>query len=322
MLATLLEKSQAWAQTASGFDFWFLIAILLTAGGGSAIYALTSIRDKRIIADTPTSKIRSAAQGYVELSGQGQPMEGGQSLVSPLTRTPCIWYQSFVERASGSGSRYGNRYWSTVSDDTSSEPFLINDGTGECVVDPESADVTAEEYIWHGSSARPSRRPNKGRFGKLMDRFGILSLGGYRYTERLIRKNATVYAIGLFKTVGGAGAELDAKADVRDLIREWKENSAALLERFDKNKDGEIDLKEWQQIREEAYKEVLKKHRHEKTLPPVHTIGKTGNKRRPFLLSSLDQAALMRELHFYSISCYLSFALCGAVSVLLLSWRY
>ena len=319
----MLDRLQDWAQASPASDFWFIIILLLLTGGGSIVYALTAVRNKRIVADTPTSKVRSAAQGYVELSGQGQAPEDGERLVSPLTRTPCLWYETLVERARSGGSGAGGRCWSTVSQETSSEFFLIKDGTGECIIDPEAAQVsTDDEYVWYGSRARPTRRPNKDGFGRIMDRIGAsMALGGYRYSEKIIRGNQTVYAIGLFKTIGGAGAELDAKADVRDLVREWKANSAALLERFDQNKDGEIDLKEWQQIREEAYKEVMKKHRHEKTLPPVHMMSKTKDKRRPFLLSSLNQAALVRKLHYYSISCHLSFALCGTASTLLVIWR-
>src|SRR5579871_4099491 len=53
----------------------------------------------RVIADTPTAKIRSAAQGYVELLGQGHRLNGEPSF-APLSKLPCIWYRYAIERRS------------------------------------------------------------------------------------------------------------------------------------------------------------------------------------------------------------------------------
>ena len=305
-----MGKLHIWAQTAPTDDFWFSLVTLAAVSVWCFYYAFFFLRKKRLITDTPTSKVRSAAQGYVELAGRGHLLDG-QPILSPLTRVPCIWYEITVEELRPG---IGGNHWKTIREETSPEPFLLKDETGECVMDPEGALVTAaEEVCWHGRHAMPSTRPQK---TDALDNW-LYAGEQFRYTERLIREHETVHAIGLFKTVGGEGAELDAKADVRDLIREWKENSAALLERFDKNKDGEIDLKEWQQVREEAYKEVMKRHRHEKTLPPVHTMGETHDRRRPYLLSSLEQPALVRKLHFYSIACFLGFASCGTLATLI-----
>ena len=310
---SILAKTKLWAATATNADFWFGLVVLAAASAVCFYYAFFFLRKKRVITGTPTAKVRSAAQGYVELSGRGELLDD-QPIFSPLTRAPCVWYEIRVEEMVPC---IGGKGWKTITRETSPEPFLLKDGTGECVIDPEGARVTVTEHLaWRGHSERPSRRPDKvgmlGRFLTLLDHGGP-----YRYTEKLIRKNDTVYAIGLFKTVGGAGAELDAKVDIRNLIREWKEDSATLMARFDANKDGELCLEEWQRVREEAYKEVMKRHRHEKTLPPVHTLGKTRDRRRPYLLSSLDQAALVRRLHRCSVSCFLVFASCGTLAALI-----
>ncbi|MHB1054034.1 MAG: hypothetical protein ACYCZT_13365 [Thiobacillus sp.] len=50
----------------------------------------------RTVADTPTSRIASAPQGYIEIVGRGK-QPPGVSLVSPLTGLPCQWYR-FPER--------------------------------------------------------------------------------------------------------------------------------------------------------------------------------------------------------------------------------
>ena len=63
---------------------WFLISFI-------------TLHRKRIIEDTPTSKIRSAAQGYVELVGYGQLMDGQPIVAPPLTGTICTWYDYSVD---------------------------------------------------------------------------------------------------------------------------------------------------------------------------------------------------------------------------------
>ena len=55
-------------------DLWYallLLAIAVVAGGGAA---LRWVRKARTIEDMPTSRIRSAAQGYVELAGRALPL--------------------------------------------------------------------------------------------------------------------------------------------------------------------------------------------------------------------------------------------------------
>ncbi|WP_237763294.1 hypothetical protein [Thiobacillus denitrificans] len=49
-----------------------------------------NLKRYRTVADTPTSRIASAPQGYIELVGRGQPPPGA-GLVSPISGLPCLW---------------------------------------------------------------------------------------------------------------------------------------------------------------------------------------------------------------------------------------
>ena len=51
-----------------------------------------------------------------------------------------------------------------------------------------------------------------------------------------------LYALGLYKTVGGASSQFNVNNDVRDIISEWKSDSEALMAKFDKNKKEEIEF--------------------------------------------------------------------------------
>ncbi len=306
-----------WVQRAPADDFWLWAIGLVVATMVCFFFTFITLQRKRIIEDTPTSKIRSAAQGYIELVGHGQLMDG-QPIIAPLTDTICTWYDYKIEEYRQSGKRSS---WVTIRSETSSELFLIKDDTGQCIIDPEGANVTVvNKDVWYGGEANPVRGPltanSKKHFFSNLGRHRR-----YRYTEKRLHREESLYAIGLYKTVGGSGAKLDVNEDVRELVREWKADTVALMKKFDANNDGEIDLQEWQKVREEAYKNVVKNHSEQKTLPPVNIMSKTNDRRRPFILSALEQDDLTRRLHIYSALSLTLFILCGSLSTLLISIR-
>jgi len=307
---------KAWAKTAPIDDFFLLSSVLIVATIVGLYFAFKFLQSKRIIEDTPTSKIRSAAQGYLELIGHGELMQG-IPIVSPLTGTQCTWYQFKVEERRQSGK---NSEWVTIRKGISDELFLIKDETGQCIIDPEGAHVTvSRKDVWYGGSSSPMGTTKTSKKRGFLT--GMVTSNKYRYTEKLLHSGESLYAIGLYKTVGGAGANFDVNEDVRELIRDWKTDTEALMKKFDTNGDGEIDLNEWQRVRDEAYMHVMEKHNEQKTAPPIHMMNKTNDKRRPFILSAMPQDDLTRRLHIYSILSITAFIICGSLSALLISAR-
>ena len=261
---------------------------------------------KRVIEDTPTSKIRSAAQGYVELVGHADIMEG-PPIIAPLTGKHCAWYNFRIDEHRGRGI---SAQWGSVNKGRSEELFLIIDETGRCIIDPEGASITSSEKdVWYGSTAHPSRGPKATG--------GLLSSGArYRYTENRLALKETLYATGYFRSVGGAGDVFDSGTDVREILKQWKRDTKTLLARFDTNKDGEIDVEEWQAARDAALAEVLANHNERKTEVPLSMLVKPNERRRPFLLSALSQESLTKRYHIYSVSLISMFFIFGS----LLSW--
>lgn len=123
----------------------------------------------------------------------------------------------------------------------------------------------------------------------------------------------TLYAIGMFSTAGGAGAALPPEAEIRDLIRAWKADQESLLQRFDTDRDGTIDVDEWQAVRAVAATEVAERSPGSQP-PAVEVLGATKDPSRPFLLAATHQEDLVRRLHWQSIGA-LSFALIAVVSI-------
>jgi len=120
---------------------WLGIAALL--GGYSGIYlflrGFRMLQHKRLILNTPLSKIRSASMGLVEVSGMAK---GPQTIRAGITGEPCYYYRARAWQESDSGNKGG---WEQVADETVGVPFFVDDGTGEMLVYPQGARPTLEE---------------------------------------------------------------------------------------------------------------------------------------------------------------------------------
>jgi len=265
-------------------------------------FVFRKLRHYRLIADTPTARIRSAPQGYVELIGHVIAGENGM-LTAPLSGRPCVWYAYKVEKESG-GKR---KHWKTVRSGRSDNWFQINDGTGTCLVDPEGAEVSAQHrQNWRGHTEIPSIS------GSGLSPQGIAAIltsnsvsGSYRYSESLIFEHEQLYALGRFHTVGGGREQLDLKATARDLLRSWKQNPELLRERFDLNGDGSVDQQEWQLAREAAMREARAEQRELHQLPSMNVISDPQNRHQPYLLSTYDEDSLMQRYRWRSLWCLL-----------------
>ena len=112
--------------TAERLPFWAGTALLIALSLLSLYLIFHFYHRKRVISDTPTSKIRSAAQGYVELEGEGLLLKG-DSRRSPISGLSCLWYKFKVEKRVVSYDSNGHRRtrWKTIDRGVSESLFLI-----------------------------------------------------------------------------------------------------------------------------------------------------------------------------------------------------
>lgn len=252
------------------------------------------LRESRLMHDTPTSKIRSSAQGFVELKGYATSLN---PMLSPLTKMPCAWWEYKIEKSKGSGK---SQKWITIEKGTSEHAFVLYDETGECIIHPEGAEIIPhQDEIWHGDSADPLEKqaPNKSMFYQ----------PAYQFTERLLLPEFPLYALGMFRTLNPT----DNLPEVGDIIREWKSNFQRLVEKYDRNKDGELDENEWQQVIQDAEAELQKQtaSAHEELKgDPFHILSIEGMpKRRSFIISGMDEEILCQERKKSSRYCTIFF---------------
>ena len=242
-----------------------------------------NLKRYRTVADTPTSRIASAPQGYIEIVGRGK-QPPGVGLVSPLTGLPCLWYRYRVERRN-------DERWEHVESGVSPDTFGVDDGSGRILVDPEDAEIiTPRKQISHS--------------------------GGYRTTEWTLIEGETIYVIGEHVTLGGPHAMLDKNADLSTLLAEWKQDKVALLAGFDADRDGEISLDEWSHARETASAEVDRNHLDIRLSEGIHLMRKPAYG-RPFLIANREVIALVRHFRLWSWA-HLVFMLAALLGLMLI----
>src|SRR2546429_4904509 len=99
-------------------------AVGFCAGLGLFVYGFRLLQRRRLILDTPFSRIRSAAMGMVELSGLAV---GPYTMPAPVTGRPCYYYRTKVSEFKQSGK---NKEWVTVAGECLHLPFFLDDNTG------------------------------------------------------------------------------------------------------------------------------------------------------------------------------------------------
>jgi hypothetical protein len=267
---------------------WLIVAGLAAVAAYSFWYTFQAWRKNRVIEDTPTSRVRSAAQGYVELSGLGI-LPPGAKTKGPLSGIPCVWWRYRIEqRRRNNGGRL------PVSD-ASEMPFLLDDGTGQCLIDPRGAEVfPGVTDVWYGPEEWPRGPPPPDPGGLLGWISRAFPRDNYRYIEHRLPLNRDVYAIGAFHSDGGAAGAVDSETAMAELLREWKKDQPALLARFDTNHDGILSQAEWERARTAARRQVIEAKAAAMPRPTVNVLSEPGDG-RAFLLAGSDGESLARR---------------------------
>jgi len=240
--------------------------IWLAAGALAALISLlawiNAYQRGKAIADTPTSSIAAAAQGYVEL--QGTASNKAEYHVVGTSGLTSVWFRCI------SYEKDNNDNWQEFERRTSDSIFEITDASGErCLVDPDHAEIiTSNKRSWYE--------------------------GNYKYVEEQLFPGQNLYVLGEFSTLSADSGQTDLNAEVSLLLKSWKQDHAGMLQHFDTNRDGKIDFEEWEQARQAAHRQVMAQNRHFQQQPGIHIIARPKNKRL-FLISNLAPQQLRRR---------------------------
>jgi hypothetical protein len=174
--------------------------VLLIFGGVAAIVALvmlfngrTNMMKQKRMLETETVRVDRLKGGFSEVKGRARG--SGKTLTSPMSQTPCIYYQFKVEEYVRRGR---SSYWRTVVDDRQDAGCLLDDGHGQCAVR-----IRESELLLNAGPALKSGTFNDAspELEATLQRYGTSSKGwvfnkAMRYTETLVVEGQPIYVIG------------------------------------------------------------------------------------------------------------------------------
>ncbi len=252
--------------------------LLAAAIGLSLFVALFNYWRLLKITEAPTSTIASAAQGYIELHGTASTPK---PLKTPYHSIPCVWYRAsvYANRTDPETNKPDNRLLNYSESNTQ---FQLQDESGACLVNPKGAEVIfVEKHTFYKND--------------------------HRYVEEYLPADKPLYLLGYLDTLHLYNTADALNKDTGDLLVAWKKNPVKLHWRFDQNRNGQIDMDEWETARAEARREVEARHQmHANT--EMYTLAKPINGQL-FLISALSPQALRKQYRNWNLAHLAVFAL-------------
>ena len=272
-------------------SFWGgWVALDLIAAIVSLFAGLLALKCSRVFDGMPNSSISSAAQGYVRLCGTGLPLQESK-LWSPMTGARCLWYRYLLEERNSKGQ------WISIDEKESSKFFLIDDGTGRCIVNPNGAAAVTQHKRSYAKGANQ------------------------RVTEWLLRINDKIYTVGEFSSQHGVTIAASADENVPqvskreerntdiglgEILRKWKLYPDKLRRRFDLNEDGVIDTNEWELARQAARRELTKRQHEIDKTPSIHCLSCPSNGQE-YLITNIRPDRLSSNASGWARICFAIF---------------
>ena len=147
---------------------------------------------KRLIENTPSSKIRSAAMGLVELSGLAT---GPYTMNAPITGLPCYYYRTMVWQWKRKGK---SSSWVKAADESLHLPFFLDDGTARVLVDPQGAelDIHRDFHDEFSTSLFSSNLEIPGNISNFLMAHGVAGDEKIKVEEYCIKPKNALFILG------------------------------------------------------------------------------------------------------------------------------
>jgi hypothetical protein len=222
----------------AGFVLWAIAAVV-----GYGLWR-NGMKVRSLSRGTATSKVASAAKGFVELSGTARALDS-EVLRDPIARKPCVWYHFETEERKRRGK---SSDWQVINSATSARPFVLDDGTALCAIMTLQATIDRRkpETIKESSTRRH-------KIWRIHAGDPLYALG---HIERLAPGELEAEPSAQIPGKPRAQTSYDRAKRVNniagELLRAWKTNRKELVARFDTDGSGTIDWQEWEKAQAEA----------------------------------------------------------------------
>ena len=192
----------------SGLLFW--CAVGFCAGIGLFIYGFRLLLRRRLILDTPFSKIRSAPMGMVEINGLAA---GPYTMIAPITARPCYYYRTLVWEWKQQGK---NKSWVKVAGECMHVPFFVDDNTGRLLVDPRGADLDLHRDFQQEfcDSYFTTKGPVPPAVSGFLARHGIVTTNKVKVEEFCIKPKNALFILGTLAENPGLEVTPEPIADI------------------------------------------------------------------------------------------------------------
>jgi hypothetical protein len=173
-------------------QLYFWCALGLCAGIGLFFYGFRLLQRRRLILDTPFSKIRSAAMGMVEISGLAV---GPYTMVAPITERECYYFRTLVYEWKQAGK---SKQWVRVASECMHVPFFVDDNTGRMLVDPRGADLDLHRDFEQefSDSFFTTKEPAPSNVRAFLARHGVVTSNKIKVEEFCIKPKNSLFVMG------------------------------------------------------------------------------------------------------------------------------
>jgi E3 Ubiquitin ligase len=147
---------------------------------------------RRLILDTPVSKIRSASMGMVEISGLAV---GPYTMIAPITARPCYYFRTIVWEWKQRGR---SKQWVKVAAECLHVPFFVDDNTGRMMVDPRGAELELHRDFQQEfcDSFFTTKDPAPDNVRTFLARHGVATNNKIKVEEFCIKPKNSLFILG------------------------------------------------------------------------------------------------------------------------------
>jgi hypothetical protein len=184
--------AQSYVSSNHGARIEFVAAVGVFVGVLLFFRGFHMLRMKRLILDTPSSKIRSASMGLVEITGMAK---GPRTIPAGITGEPCFYYRAMAWQLRQSGR---SSQWRKVADESLYVPFFVEDSTGRMLVNPQAADLDIHRNFKDeiGASMFASRDTMPEAMAAYLLRNGLAGDDATRIEEYCIKPDYPLFVLG------------------------------------------------------------------------------------------------------------------------------
>jgi len=150
------------------------------------------LQRKRLILNTPASKIRSASMGLVEINGLAA---GPYTMLAPITGVPCYYFHTAAWQWQQEGK---NKAWVKVADERLHVPFFLDDNTGRVLIDPQGAemDIHRDFHDEFSTSLFSSSLEIPSNISSFLARHGVSTDKKIKIDEYCIKPKNALFILG------------------------------------------------------------------------------------------------------------------------------